>query len=385
MSMAMDGEFRRNSSVAARGFTSIEAMEFVRHEFPQVTSWTYWEVAHVLMGRLVDGKQWSGRFGEWRWEPVPCSYPAIFIWDSKAKRDGSLAGSNWTGVLKITGPDNIEFLLLSHLNAMGGIGNRYLISTQDPVLIETFSKAVYAYFQPKTNEAPVVTAMHQSANEIISLLSSEGLNMLAARPGQGKTSIALMLANHVVKQQKEAVLYISADQSLQQLRTCAQAAGVLPGSLVSLMPAAEAPPAIFVDDRRSPDAYSIIKDFHLLDQAWGLIVVDDIQLMNHKADGIPNYPEAANEFSRLKALAKEFALPILVLSQLKRPSENKRDASPALMQIPDVLWVEPHTDVICVVSSVPERRLQNKSPDFYKVTVLKNANSTFTVPIYLHA
>ena len=382
MSMALDGEFRRNPSVAARGFTAIEAMEFVRHEFPQVTSWTYWEVNHIFMGSLVDGKRWNGSIGEWRWEPVPCSYPAIFIWDSKAKRDGSLAGSNWTGVLKITGPDNIEFLLLSHLNAMGGIGNRYLISTQDPVLIETFSNAIYAHFRPKTKVEPVMTAMSRSTNEIISLLLTEGLNILAARPGQGKTSISLMLANHVVKQQEEAVLYISADQSLHQLRASAQAAGISPGLLVKLIPTSQAPRAIFVDDRRSPDAYEIIRNLHMLDQAWGLIVVDYIQLMNHKADGIPNYPEDASEFSRLKAVAKEFALPILVLSQLKRPADNKLDASPSLMQIPDVLWMEPHADVICAVSSVPARRLQNKPPDFYKVTVLKNANWTFTVTVH---
>lgn len=387
MSMYWDGEFRRNPSVAARGFTSIEAMEFVRHEFPQVTAWTYWEVYHLFMGHLVDGKRWSGSIGEWRWEPVPCSYPAVLIWDSKVRREGSLLGFNWTGVLKMTGPDNIEFLLFSHLNAMGNVGLRYLISTQDPVVIERFSDAVYAHFSPKANKERAIAekgAGPASISEVTTLLLSVGLNILAGRVGQGKTSIALMLADYLVKRQGHAVLYISAGQQIEHLRSRSETLGLLPCTFVKMTPTQQTPAAIFVDDRSCPDVDSIIKDSDMLANDFGMIVVDLLQLMKQKADNILDVSESVwRELHRLRALAISLKIPILLLSQLRNSALNDSVSSPSVMQIPDAQWVEPNADIICVVSSVPERRRQHTSPDFYKLNVLKNVNWTLTFPSHL--
>ncbi len=375
MSMEQDGEFRRNPSVAARGFTSIEAMEFIRREFPKVTAWTYWEVGHIFMGRLVDGKQWQGSIGTWRWEAVSCSYPALLIWDSKAKRDGSLVGSNWTGVLKVTGPDNIEFLLFSHLNAMGGIGTRFLISTQNPVVIEKFSELVYTHYFPQAhNELSLAGKIvaDPKVNEATKLLLSAGLNVLAARPGQGKTSLALMLANFMVKQHRRRVLYLSAAQGIEQLRLCAQKVGLSPSSLLKLAPAQQTPVSIVVDDHSHPDIDRLLADSSSLDDDLGLIVVDQLQRLDCDMATFPAKPEGNGcDLGRLEEFATSCNIPILLLSHLRRPIANRWSAW-SLTQLPDFMRVEPYVDVICAMDSFNLCPQKNEAPVRYQIHVLKD-------------
>ena len=388
MSMDLDGEFRRNPSVAARGFTSIEAMEFVRHEFPKITSWTYWEVGHVFMGRLVDGKQWSGSMGEWRWEPVPCSYPAIFIWDSKAKQDVPHLGSKWTGVLKITGPDNIEFLLFSHLNAMGGIGNRYLISTQDPVMIEKFSEAVYAHFGPKDNKEPASakeSAELSSICEVSDLLCYNGLHILAARPGLGNTNIALMLADYQVKRRSRRVLYISIERSIEQLRACAKAIGISPGSLIDIKTipgqhvSPNMPAVIVVDDHRRPDVDYIVA---AIKKVQGVVFLDYLQLLDFGAENNLTKPDSIGcQLKRLYRAVSLYCPRILLLSHMRRPASNRLGLPPSLAQIPEISELEPLANSICALSSLREYWQEDEPPYRYKLVVLKNVNGPeITVP-----
>jgi hypothetical protein len=132
-----------------RGFTSIEAVEFLRKEFPAVTHWTRWSASgtHHCVRKLVGkGYNTEGTVGAWSWSRVPCAYPALALWNGD---DTDPAHSDeWVGMLRITGQVDDEFLLFSCLNSAGSIGQWYLASTPDVELLDRFGRAVHEHFYP---------------------------------------------------------------------------------------------------------------------------------------------------------------------------------------------------------------------------------------------
>ena len=111
--------------VPRRGFTPIEAVEFMRREFPAVKHWTCWRPNYALarwLGMLVGkGATTHGRIADWRWSRVRSSYPSVLLW---AGYDAELTRSDgWVGVLEIKGPNGEKFLLFAFLDAEGAVGS----------------------------------------------------------------------------------------------------------------------------------------------------------------------------------------------------------------------------------------------------------------------
>jgi len=132
-----------------RGFTPIEAVEFMRRELPVVANWTCWRPAYAMcrcLGMLGgQGPQAAGQIGTWTWTRVACSYTAVLFWDGYV--NGRLCQSDWVGLLKITNRAGGEFLLFSFLNSQGVIGQWYLASIADGQLLEAFGQAVHEHFR----------------------------------------------------------------------------------------------------------------------------------------------------------------------------------------------------------------------------------------------
>lgn len=133
-----------------RGLSSIEAVEFLRREFPATLSWTCWAPGHVtcrLLGQIVGkGHQLTGRIGQWLWTRVPSTYPQLSFWDGYSL--DAACSDDWVGVLKIRGDCGGEFLLFSFLNSQGEIGRWYLASTLNVQLLDRFAHAVRDHFLP---------------------------------------------------------------------------------------------------------------------------------------------------------------------------------------------------------------------------------------------
>ena len=158
--------------VARRGFTPIEAVEFMRTEFPNASQWTCWAPPY-LMARLLSvmvgkGYQPSGTIGSWRWSRVPCSYPKLAFWDGQ--NTASDRSDDWIGALKIDGPKGETFLLFSFLNSKGVIGEWYLASTHDAALLDCFAQAVREHFHPS---ARVTIEVHGGPDIILSTTADE--------------------------------------------------------------------------------------------------------------------------------------------------------------------------------------------------------------------
>ena len=134
--------------VARRGFTPIEAVEFLRKEFPSVGQWTFWRpsqmMCHTLGMMAGKGHQTEGRIGNWSWSRVSSSYPTLLLWDGYSTDPAR--GDDWIGVLKIRGEKDEEFFLFSFLNSLGAIGQWYLASTPDVQVLDRFGRAVQGHF-----------------------------------------------------------------------------------------------------------------------------------------------------------------------------------------------------------------------------------------------
>jgi len=195
------------------------------------------------------------------------------------------------------------------------------------------------------------------------------LVILAARPGQGKTALALNIAEDVAVRQGLPVAVFSMEMGAEQL-------GVrLIGSLGRIDQTHLRTGALTDEEwPRLTEAVERLRNvpLHIEDSAGltmndlrsqarrlhrqcggklGLIVVDYLQLMTTSA-GMEkeNRATAVGELSRgLKLLAKELRCPVIALSQLSRKVEERADKRPMMSDLRESGALEQDADTILFI------------------------------------
>jgi len=82
----------------------------------------------------------------------------------------------------------------------------------------------------------------------------------------------------------------------------------------------------------------------------GLIVVDYLQLMRSSNKRVENRNQEIGEIARgLKQIAREFSVPVLVLSQLSRSIERRENKRPMLSDLRDSGSIEAEADVVLFI------------------------------------
>ena len=174
------------------------------------------------------------------------------------------------------------------------------------------------------------------------------LIIIAARPGIGKTSMTLNIAQHAAIQHKIPVAIFSLEMSEQQLVTrllCSEAAvdsyrlrsGLLKDSewpRIAQAMGALSEAQIFIDDSPSISAIELRTKARRLKSAnnLGLIIVDYLQLMHGQNQ--ENRVQEVSDISRsLKSLARELQIPVIACSQLSREPEKRTDHRPQLADL----------------------------------------------------
>jgi replicative DNA helicase len=206
-------------------------------------------------------------------------------------------------------------------------------------------------------------------------LQRQEMIVLAGRPSCGKTALALNFTEHAVLPRKGApvpVLFFSLEMSrrLLALRLLASRAGVnqkmaRDGFLKAGGPEMQALEAarqelrrapLFIDDASSPSVMEIrakARRIHAR-QPLGLIVVDYLQLIAATEKGMLREQQVAEASRGLKALAKELDVPVLVLSQLNRSSEQEK-RRPRLSDLRESGAIEQDADVVLMLARPPEQ------------------------------
>jgi replicative DNA helicase len=202
-------------------------------------------------------------------------------------------------------------------------------------------------------------------NQLTGLHGGE-LIILAARPGIGKTSLAMNVALHVASKENRAVAVFSLEMPSVQLltRMLATHAKVDMRKLRGgrLTPSdeeriSEAANELFrlpfyVDDSGGLSSFDLRAKARRLKQkepTLGLIVIDYLQLMHQKGKVESRQLEVSEISRALKQLAKELNVPIMALSQLNRKVEERKGGKPMLSDLRESGAIEQDADVVMFI------------------------------------
>ena len=236
----------------------------------------------------------------------------------------------------------------------------------------------------------------------LSGLQKGDLVLLAARPGVGKTSMGINIAQRATVEAGKIVAVFSLEMPKEQLVQrilCTQARvnhSLVRKGMASKQDLRRLAKAVnelsgaemYINDTMKINISEIRSQCRKLkmDKGLDLIVIDYIQLMQ-SAPGrkIENRQLEVAEISRsLKAMAKELDVPVLALSQLSRMVEQKNE-KPNLSHLRESGALEQDADVVLLLhrprSSENEEEMdeearlkKNKSGDYVEIIIAKHRN-----------
>ena len=207
------------------------------------------------------------------------------------------------------------------------------------------------------------TGLPDLDNMILGLNKSE-LILIAARPGMGKTSIALNMALSVAMTQHKKVAIFSLEMSREQLvsRLLSRASlvpsqNLLTGQLseqqwrdvaAAANTLSESP--ILIDDNPTLTVSDMNAQCRMV-KDLDLVVIDYLQLMQSAGSGHSwsneSRTQAVSDISRmLKIMAKQLDVPVICLSQLSRANESRQDKRPMLSDLRESGAIEQDADVV---------------------------------------
>ena len=212
-------------------------------------------------------------------------------------------------------------------------------------------------------KVPGLSTGFSAVDSKINGLNDSDLLLLAARPGMGKTSMALNVALSAAKESGKTVAIFSLEMSREQLVTrliategLVESTRLVTGNLreSDWVKIAEAASALSRTDIRIDDNPLLtVADMNAkcrrLDNL-GLVVIDYLQLMTSaggKGYSGENRQQAVSDISRmLKIMAKELQVPVLCLSQLSRANEKREDKRPMLSDLRESGAIEQDADIV---------------------------------------
>ena len=210
------------------------------------------------------------------------------------------------------------------------------------------------------------TGLHDLDKKINGLNKSD-LLLIAARPGMGKTSLALNIALSVAKSSAKTVAFFSLEMSREQLamrllsnESFVDNQKLVTGQLseedwtkIAIASSALSQTDIRVDDNPSISVAEMNAKCRRLPNL-GLVLIDYLQLMTSAGTGQTsnnaNRVQVVSDISRaLKIMAKELNVPVICLSQLSRANESRTDKRPMLSDLRESGAIEQDADEVLFI------------------------------------
>lgn len=221
-------------------------------------------------------------------------------------------------------------------------------------------------------------------------LNSGELIFIAARPGMGKTSIALNIALSVAKNTDKAVAIFSLEMAREQIVTrmlayegLVNGKKLLTGNLteedwrrIGAAATTISRTNMYVDDNPILSVADMNAACRRIENL-GLVVIDYLQLMT-SAGGKQKYAsesrtQVVSDISRmLKIMAKELNIPVVCLSQLSRASESRQDKRPQLSDLRESGSIEQDADVVIGLYRDGYYNQESETPNLAEAIILKN-------------
>ena len=198
------------------------------------------------------------------------------------------------------------------------------------------------------------------------------LILIAARPSQGKTALALNVAAHVAVEKGLPVLFFSLEMNrhaimqrfiaaearvnLKDIRTGFFRRDRWPDLTSAAARFSEAP--LFINDNPGMTVFSVraiarqlLSRLRQENRALGLVVIDYLQLLRGGGRTESRQQEVSEISRGLKQLARELNVPVIALSQLSRASEDKTraDNRPKLSDLRESGSLEQDADLVALI------------------------------------
>jgi len=222
---------------------------------------------------------------------------------------------------------------------------------------------------------------YKDLDDTLAGMQKSNLLILAARPGIGKTSLALNIAQNLAVKHKKPVGFFSLEMSKEELvdrmlvaQADIDAWRLKTGKLSeedftklsnAMGELAEAP--LFIDDTPALSILEMRTKARRLqvDSGVDLIVVDYLQLARSRQ--LENRVQEVSEISQgLKNLARELKVPVLALSQLSRAVEQRGEKRPQLADLRESGSIEQDADVVMFLWREDDENFENITLDVAK-------------------
>lgn len=199
-------------------------------------------------------------------------------------------------------------------------------------------------------------------------LMPEGVTVVAGRPGQGKTGLALAIADSISRE--SAVVIFSMEMSrLEILGRLVSRLIEMPVEAIERAVKAGRPPAKLADVLQQLSQRQIVidgRDHMTIDQIaatariqagkgkLGLIVIDYLQLITPRDRRVNREQQIAESSRSIKQLAKQLRCPVLLLSQMSRAVESRDGKRPQLSDLRESGAIEQDADVVMFIHEDPK-------------------------------
>ncbi len=235
---------------------------------------------------------------------------------------------------------------------------------------------------------------------VISGLNKSDLILLAARPGMGKTSLALNILLYAGKHSGKACVFFSLEMSREQLamrllsnESFVDNKKLTTGRLtdedwekVALATSALNHSNILIDDNPSLSVADMNAKSRRVENL-GLVLIDYLQLRT-SAGGKNQYAgesrqQVVSDISRaLKIMAKELNVPVICLSQLSRANENRENKRPRLSDLRESGAIEQDADIVMFIYRDDYYNQDSENHNQAECIVAKNRHGELaTVPL----
>jgi len=226
-----------------------------------------------------------------------------------------------------------------------------------------------------------------SLDMMISGLNNSDLIIIAARPGMGKTAFAMNIASYVARHSRnnKSVVIFSLEMSSEQLATRLLSteakidshlfrSGRIPNEdwiklatsagYLSTLP-------ILIDDSGGITVQRMKAKLRRIKNP-GLVIIDYLQLMDSTSKS-DNRVVVVSEITRqLKIMAKEFNLPVVLLSQLSRNPDQRTDKRPQLSDLRESGSIEQDADIVLFLYRESYYNTENENKNVAQCIIAKN-------------
>ena len=216
------------------------------------------------------------------------------------------------------------------------------------------------------------------------------LIIIAARPGMGKTAIALNLVTNIAINSRKTVALFNMEMGAEQLTTRmissvgqVEASKLKNGNLehsdwkrINEAISRLSNTKIFIDDTAGITVGEIRSKCRRLaasPNGLDLVVIDYLTLIQGSSKNGSNRQQEVADISRaLKTMAMELDVPVIALSQLSRGIEQRPDKKPMLSDLRESGAIEQDADIVAFLHCTDEER--EKENSLMELVIRKHRN-----------